>query len=170
MDDEAYLYMVGHQSDRGARGWGHAFEDKARALYQFSTDRVVHEVGVIVHPFDSFVGCSPDGLVGDDGGIEIKCPYNDEVAAAGLVHGFDFAEYGYQVQGSLWITGRDWWDCAVFDPRAPIASCLSIVRAFRDDAVIALIAEKVTAFAAHLRNGTNPSIYDPRTDDVPRLF
>jgi len=170
MDDEAYLYMVGHESDRGPRGWGHAFERKARALYEIQTDRIVHETGVLVHPDDDLVSCSPDGLVGDDGGIEIKCAYDEAKAAANAIHGFDSEEYGYQVQGCLWITRRSWWDCLAYDPRQPVASSLAVHRVGRNEPMISRIAQRVTAFTAHLRAGTDPSIYNPKTDAVPNLF
>jgi len=82
-------------------------EPVARAMYEFLTDNVVSEVGFCIHDSGLFGG-SPDGLVGDDGGLEIKC-----VKASTLIHyyrsGFPVG-YKPQVQGYLLITGRKWWD------------------------------------------------------------
>lgn len=88
---------------------GTAWEDEAKGAYEFDHEVDVESVGLIVHPDYDFISCSPDGLVADDGGIEIKC-YKSireymKVAEKGLP-----SVHRAQVQGCLWVTGRDWWD------------------------------------------------------------
>jgi hypothetical protein len=89
----------------------------------------VVEVGLCLH--DEFeCGASPDGLVGDDGGLEIKCPLphtHVSYLRAGDVTG----KYIPQIQGCLWITGREWWDFMSYHPAMEDL----IVRVYRDEGV-----------------------------------
>ena len=57
-----------------AMQWGTDKEPEARALYEFLTDAAVAQIGFVAHPTISMSGASPDGLVGYDGLVEIKCP------------------------------------------------------------------------------------------------
>jgi hypothetical protein len=114
---------------------GNELEPEARAMYEFITGNEVFETGLILHD-DLNVGCSPDGLVGDDGGLEIKCP-KPENHVANLRRGSIDMKYYPQVQGCLWITERDWWDFVSFHPEMEIL----IVRVERDDKYINSLAE-----------------------------
>ena len=98
---------------------GTALEPQARAWYELSRGVDVREVGMVM-PDHARWGCSPDGLVGDDGGLEIKCPLPKAHVSALLDGG---AAYSVQVQASLWITGRAWWDVMIYTdvPRLPNA-------------------------------------------------
>ena len=90
-------------------------EPDARNWYAFMTDQAVHEEAFIRHPAHSFVGISPDGLVGADGLIEIKCPGHRahmEVLESRKVP----SQYRWQVTGQLWVTGRSWLDFVSFHP------------------------------------------------------
>ena len=93
---------------------GIELEDQARMTYEVERNNV-KEVGFI--ELDEFVGCSPDGLVGKDGGIEIKCP-NDAGFFKLMVNGRDAIEskYLWQVQMTLYITKRSWWDLVFYNP------------------------------------------------------
>ena len=96
---------------------GNFLETEAREAYEFITDLEVVETGFILHDSEEF-GCSPDGLVANDGGLEIKCP-SDGVHAGYLIDGKVPTKYYQQVQGCMWVTGRDWWDFMSYHPEMP---------------------------------------------------
>jgi len=100
-----------------AMQYGTETEPLARIAYEFRTDNKVSEVGFIQHK-ELLAGCSPDGLIGTDGGVEIKCPFQSAVHIETLLNGMP-KEHMAQIQGTLWITGRSWWDFVSFDPRLP---------------------------------------------------
>lgn len=94
---------------------GNELEPIARQVYEFENDIEVEQVGFIEH--NEFVGCSPDGLVGEDGGLEIKCA-DDKKYFRHLIFGENEvdSDYLWQVQMNLKITGRKWWDLAYYNP------------------------------------------------------
>lgn len=116
---------------------GKILESEARRLYQAETETLVKECGFVEMdpPYDHFVGCSPDGLVGDDGGIEIKSPLAKnflqwtEPADGGREVTYIKPEYYTQVQFNLLVTGRKWWDFMYYHPRGGLA----IKRYFPDE-------------------------------------
>jgi len=134
-----------------AMQWGTDWEPQARAAYEFITDAEVHEVGFIDHPAIGMAGCSPDGLVGDDGMVEIKCP-NTATHIDTLLTGKIDGKYHKQMQFQLACAGRAWCDFVSFDPRLPAEMQLWVNRAERDEAVIAEIEDAVTAFIAELES------------------
>jgi hypothetical protein len=79
---------------------------------------------------------SPDGLLGDDGLLEIKCPASQAKHLAALRDGSHANEYRWQIQGQLWVTGRQWCDAVSYDPRFPSGLQLAITRVQRDEKVI----------------------------------
>lgn len=83
-------------------------EAEARSYYSLATGMDVRQVGFCLSD-DSRFGCSPDGLVGDEGGLELKCP-SVKTQVAYLLAGELPPEYRPQVHGSLIVTGRQWWD------------------------------------------------------------
>lgn len=115
---------------------GNELEAQARAYYEFMTDNEVSEVGLILN--DDGAGCSPDGLIGDDGGIEIKCPLASTHVGY-LRAGKLPTAYVQQVQGCMYITGRKWWDFVSFHPE--IESM--IIRVERDEKFIKLLKEQI---------------------------
>lgn len=122
---------------------GTELEPDARDLYSLMTDSEVTEVGFCLH--DTLAaGCSPDGLIGEDGGLEIKCPAPSthvEYLRGGVLP----SKYKQQVMGCLWITGREWWDFVSYHPTMkPL-----IVRVERDEEYIAALENCVTK-AVHL--------------------
>jgi hypothetical protein len=121
---------------------GHEFEPEARDLYQFQTGAAVRRVGFIRN---GRVGCSPDSLIGDDGGLEIKSQSPHLLIETILKDEFP-SEHRAQVQGTLWITKREWWDIAVYYRGAP----LFIKRAHRDEKYIQSLATEVDRFNAEL--------------------
>lgn len=93
---------------------GCELEDAARMTYEVQYSPV-EQVGFV--ELDELVGCSPDGLVGDDGGIEIKCP-DDKNFFRLLVDGEKAIDpkYFWQAKMSLYVTGRKWWDLVFYNP------------------------------------------------------
>jgi hypothetical protein len=95
--------------------WGNEQEPNARHAYTSATGREVVEVGFVLPDETDAFGGSPDGLVGDDGLIEIKCPAPETLIgyhAAGILP----SQYKPQIQGLLLITGREWCDFFAFHP------------------------------------------------------
>jgi hypothetical protein len=117
---------------------GTELEPDARDLYSLISDAEVTEVGFCLHDTLS-AGCSPDGLIGDEGGLEIKAPApatHVEYLRGGVLP----SKYKQQVMGCLWITGREWWDFVSYHPTMkPL-----IVRVERDEEYIAALEKCVT--------------------------
>ena len=111
-------------------------EPEARAAYEFRTDNDVVEVGFIDHPEIEMSGASPDGLVGDNGMVEIKCP-NTATHIEYLQAGQPPKKYLLQMQWQMACTGRDWCDFVSYDPRMPEHLRILVVRIERDNELIA---------------------------------
>ena len=127
--------QVDETMDSYSLRWGRDLEDFARQEYELSTGNVVEQVDFIEHPSIPYVGCSPDGLVGSDGGVEIKCPKDSAIHLQRFDNGLP-DEFKPQVQGCLWVTGRAWWDFISYDPRMPDHLRLLTMRVPRDEAYI----------------------------------
>jgi hypothetical protein len=124
-------------------------EPDARMAYMVRTGAVVEEVGLCMH--DTLeAGMSPDGLIGTKGGLEIKCP---ELAnhLEYLKLKAEPPEYTWQIQGGLWISERDWWDFASFNPEFPEHLQLVVRRVYRDDKRIKELAAEVERFMDEVR-------------------
>lgn len=128
-----------------AMRWGSDNEPKARMAYEFMTGNDVVEVGFIPHPSIDMTGASPDGLVGDDGMVEIKAP-NTSTHIDTLLSGTVPQKYVLQVSWQMACTGRTWADFVSYDPRLPVSMQLFIKRVPRDDALIADMEKEVRAF------------------------
>jgi putative phage-type endonuclease len=111
-------------------------EPEARMMYELTTGNIVEEVDFIQHPSLSFVGVSPDGLIGDDGMMEIKCPSAMSKHLEALRNGAHAVEYKWQIQGQLWVSCRKWNDAVSYDPRFPEGKRLAIKRVWRDEKMI----------------------------------
>lgn len=92
-------------------------EPQARAFYEMETGNDVQQVGFIKHP-TLFAGASPDGLIGELGGVEIKCPQPAEHIRT-LIGGAIKRPYVLQMQWGMQCTGREWWDFVSFCPMLP---------------------------------------------------
>jgi hypothetical protein len=121
---------------------GHEFEPEARDLYAFQTGAQLERVGFIKN---GRTGASPDCLIGTDGGAEIKTKLPHLLGELILKDEFP-AEHKTQVQGTLWISKRQWWDIAVYWPGMP----LFVKRIERDELFIQKIATEVDRFNAEL--------------------
>ena len=138
---------VGFTSE--AMKWGTEQEPNARAAYAATVFDTVTEVGFVDHPDILGAGCSPDGLVGDDGIIEIKCP-NSATHLDTLMGGGLPEKYHTQIMWQMACTGRKWCDFVSFDPRMPERLQLFIHRVERDDAKIQMLETEVRKFLAEL--------------------
>lgn len=122
--------------------WGTEVEPFGRDAYEAKTGLIVTESEFIVHPRFSFAGASPDGLVGKNGGLELKCPKDPRVHLERFVNGVP-DEYMPQAQGGMWVTDREWWDFATYDPRMPESHQLLVIRVNRDDKFITVLEKSV---------------------------
>lgn len=125
-----------------AMDWGIEYEPLARQAYELATFTTVQEVGLIDHPTIPMSGASPDGLVGDDGLIEIKCPETATHTNTLLTNQAP-AEYLPQMMWQMACTGRKWCDFVSFDPRLEPPLQIKIIRVLRDDEVIAELESEV---------------------------
>jgi putative phage-type endonuclease len=132
-----------------AMDWGTETEPYARAAYEASKNVLVDEVGIIDHPFLPMCAASPDGLVNDDGMVEIKCP-NTATHFDTLLAGKMPTKYMPQVQWQMACANRLWNDFVSFDPRAPEGLQLFITRIERDDKYIANLENEVHLFLTEL--------------------
>lgn len=122
---------------------GTGMEGEARAFYAFEREAEVREVGLIVSDCGRFGG-SPDGLVDEDGGLEIKCP--GAATQVAYLRGVTLPDdYKAQVHGHLVVTGRKWWDFLSYYPGLP----KMLVRVERDD-FTAKLADELNRFAERL--------------------
>lgn len=128
-----------------AMQWGVDTEPAARAAYEAATGNFVTEVGMVDHPSIPMSGASPDGLVGDDGLIEIKCPESKQHLKNLSTRKPD-SKYIFQMQWQMACTGRKWCDFVSYDPRFPHHLQLLIVRMERDKDLIAEIEKEVLFF------------------------
>lgn len=124
-------------------------EAQARAMYTLETGLDVIETGFHPHPTIALSGASPDGLVGEIGLVEIKCP-NTATHIATLTGSNIDRKYLLQMQWQMACVGRDWCDFASFDPRLPDEMQLHIRRIERDDELLAEIEAEVTKFLAEV--------------------
>lgn len=132
-----------------AMQWGTDQEPNARAAYEFRTDATVEQIGFAVHPAIADSGASPDGLVGADGLVEIKCP-NTATHIETLLGRAVPGKYTTQIQWQLACTGRKWCDYVSFDPRMPETMSLFVARVHRDDKTIADLETQVREFIAEI--------------------
>ena len=124
-------------------------EPKARAVYEIETGEWVEEVGFIPHPTIAMSGASPDGLIRDDGLIEIKCP-NTAAHIEFLQTQKPKQEYIYQMQWQMACTGRKWCDFVSYDDRLPENLAYCSVHIPRDDDFIQSLEQEVEKFLAEL--------------------
>ena len=133
-----------------AMQWGIDQEPFARAAYEATRGVMVDEVGFIPHPTIKDAGASPDGLVGDDGMVEIKCPESKTALECWLSENPVEAKYFAQMQWQMRCADRSWCDYVVFDPRMPAKAQLFIKRVERDDAWLEKAEAEVIKFLAEV--------------------
>jgi putative phage-type endonuclease len=139
--------------ENDAMKWGTETEPQARAMYELKNDVEVKEVAFV--ELNEFVGVSPDGLVGDDGLLEIKCPNTETQIKRFLDDAGLPGDYEAQVQGQLWVTGRQWCDFVSFDPRIDVEASYIQTRVYRDEEYIGKLEEKVSIFVEEMKSMIN---------------
>jgi putative phage-type endonuclease len=146
-----------------AMQWGCDYEADARAAYSFRNDADVTEVAFVDHPTIAWAGASPDGLVGDDGLVEIKCP-NTATHIDTLLSGKVPDKYLTQMLWQMACTGRQWCDFVSYDPRLPERMRLFVARVERSDALIIHLEDEVSAFLNEVSEKVTAlrAIYDPQ--------
>ena len=133
-----------------AMQWGIDQEPFARAAYEASKGVLVDEVGFMQHPTIEASGASPDGLVGADGMVEIKCPDSKTALECWLSADPVESKYFTQMQWQMACAGRFWCDYVVFDPRMPAKAQLFVYRVERDDQWIKETEVEVKKFLAEV--------------------
>jgi putative phage-type endonuclease len=128
---------------------GTELEPQARAAYEFLFAVTVEQIGFVPHPWIEMAGCSPDGLVGDVGLLEIKCPQTHTHIETLL--GAEIAKsYRDQMQFQMACTGRLWCDFVSFCPALPSGMDVHIRRVERDNDYIAEMEDEIIRFLAEL--------------------
>jgi hypothetical protein len=146
---------------------GEAQEPMARMGYEARTGYIVEPSPFIKHP-ELRAGCSPDGLIDDDGGFEAKSVI-PAVQVATILEGGYPSEHKPQVQGNLWITGRKWWDFTSFcdgmkDPRHR----LYVFRVERDEDYIVKLEAEVRRFLDEVERALDVLLGRDRTEELLR--
>ncbi|MEK1893182.1 MAG: lambda exonuclease family protein [Rhizobium sp.] len=142
--------------------WGTETEPQARSAYEYNRAAKVDQIGFVLHPSIADSGASPDGLVGNDGLLEIKCPETHthiETLKGKCVP----SKYVTQIQWQLACTGRAWCDFVSYDPRMPEAMQFFCVRVSRVPEIIEELEQEVITFLNEIRADitTLRKIYDP---------
>jgi putative phage-type endonuclease len=140
---------VAESYSNAAMQWGTDTEPRARLVYAMMTDAEVGQCGLIQHPTIPLSCASPDGLIGDDGLVEIKCP-NSATHIETLLSETVPAKYVTQMQWQMACSDRAWCDFVSFDPRMPGEMQLFVSRVRRDDAVIKDLATQIETFLAEV--------------------
>jgi putative phage-type endonuclease len=128
-----------------AMQWGTDTEPMARVAYETATGHFVTEVGFIPHPDLEMAGASPDGLVGDDGLVEIKCP-NTATHIDYLLNRKIPSKYEAQMAWQLICTGRKWCDWVSFDPRMPEHLQLLVIQYRPTEEYLQEITKEIVSF------------------------
>ena len=154
---KSYMYNIASEILTGERAesfsneymeWGTQTEPQARAMYELRTGNKVEQVSFIKHGTLKS-GCSPDGLIGDDGMIEIKCPKTSTQIET-FISGKMPSGHNAQVQGQLWVSGRAWCDFVSFDPRINGAASYMCIRVERNEEYIKNLETSVSVFEKDL--------------------
>lgn len=158
--DEVVLQMFGVYKPRvtsAPMSWGIELEPEALQRYSVETLQTLTKVEVsIIHPEVPYVKGKPDAIVHEEQGVvEVKCPYNP-TGHLGIIRDYQpeitkmpkgyLSDYWWQVQGYLWITGRDWCDFVSYDPRFEPEEQIIIQRVYPNDKDVKLLAERCEEF------------------------
>jgi putative phage-type endonuclease len=146
---ERMTNTVAESFSNSAMQWGTETEPLARAAYEAHADVLVDEVAMITHPTIEAAGASPDGLVGDDGQLEIKCP-NTATHIDTLLTQTVPGKYITQMQWQMACTGRKWCDFVSFDPRMSDGLQLFVKRVEFDPVYVAMLEKEVIQFLTEL--------------------
>lgn len=144
---------VAESYSNAAMEWGNATEGEARAVYSFFQGVTVETIDFVPHPTIEMSGASPDGYVGTDGLVEIKCP-NTATHIDTLLGKSVPEKYILQMQWQMACTARQWCDFVSYDPRMPENLRLFVKRVNRDDVLILGLEDKVREFLSEVHAKT----------------
>lgn len=149
--EEVVMRIMGVQIDEYVSpAMLHGIENEPLAVEAYERDKLVEVTARnpqvrIYHPEHEFISGEPDGLVGDGGLIEVKCP-NEANHMKNLVSGEQISQYMYQIQGYMWLADRQWCDFVSFSPNYPERYQLSVNRVVRDDDIISELSQRCVEF------------------------
>jgi putative phage-type endonuclease len=141
--------VQGESYTNAAMQWGTDQEPLARAAYEAAQDVLVDETGFVIHPRIQEAGASPDGLVGDDGLIEIKCP-NTATHIETILSDKVPSKYFTQMQWQMACTERQWTDFVSYDPRMPEGLQLFVQRIKFDPIYVKMLEYEIQEFLDEL--------------------
>jgi len=130
---------------------GIELEDEGRQAYETHTGELVEQIDFVDHASIPMCGVSPDGLIGDVGVLEVKCPASMAKHADALVDGSHATEYAWQLQGQLFVLRRAWVDAVSYDPRFPEGLRLAIKRVYPDKDAHAKLEKEIAKADAEVR-------------------
>jgi putative phage-type endonuclease len=162
---ERLLGMPEESYCNAAMQWGIDHEAEARRAYEFHADCDVVEVGFIDHPSIPMAGCSPDGLIGDYGMVELKCPI--PATHQDILLGKAFPDkYVKQALWQMACTGRAYCDLVTYDPRWPESMRLFVQRVERDGDAIAELEREVSQFLTEVGDTVDElmGLYQPQLE------
>ena len=158
-------WITGQSAEGAQTVWmlrGQEFEAEARKFYAFERETQVRQVAFVYGDESKRYGCSPDGLIGDDGGLEMKIP--KPAVHVGYLLAGDMPDcYRPQVQGSMMVTGRAWWDFMSYSPGLPPL----LVRVQRDEEYIGKIRKALDVLLDNFEKAKGTLIssgYGPRKE------
>jgi putative phage-type endonuclease len=168
--DQAVAWLEANSFDNSAMAHGRKMEPVARAFYELACDQEILEVGFWRLDGDLKIGASLDGVTADGAGtIEIKCPYNLAIHAKTCHEGMP-AHHLAQVQGGLWVSGKEYCDFISFNEQH-VSGPLYVQRIQRDEDYIAMLEKRVTAFAKLAPWDEDEEDNETGvTDEIPQLF
>jgi putative phage-type endonuclease len=144
--------LTGRSGDfyqNAAMVWGTETEPMARSAYEAHSGNLVTETGLVLHSSISDAGASPDGLIDEDGLVEIKCP-NTATHIDTLLDEKVPSKYVTQIMWQMACTGRKWCDFVSYDPRMPEHMQIFVKRVERDDDIIIELEREVEKFLSEL--------------------
>jgi putative phage-type endonuclease len=141
-------WLIGGPVESYSSQWmerGKEMEEEARSAYDFEADADVVPVGFVYADDRQLMGASPDGLVGDDGLVEFKCP-KASTQISYLMVGAVPSEYAIQIQGQMLVTDRKWCDFVSYFPGLSSVT----IRVARDERLIMGLRAAVESFVAQM--------------------
>lgn len=162
-----------------ATEWGERYEDEAIRLFELEENLDVERTGFwIDDDYPDLFGGSPDGLIGSDTVVEVKCPYNPEVHLKTLRDQKVPGKYIAQVQGNLWITRRTSSWFLSYDPRQTPDKAIVKIPVLKNQNYIDGLRSRLLQFAECWKDFRDPAQYfkaqkpeiDILSDDIPALF
>jgi putative phage-type endonuclease len=145
--------IEGYHND--AMQWGIDHEEEARHAIEIELGEVIQPAPFIKHRNYPWVGCSPDGLIGKDGGLECKCPFVSTIHIDTVQRNGVPPEHVAQIQGGMWVTGRTFWLFASYDKRMPGRLKLYTKRVERDEKYIKVLQDSVLQFLCEVEETYN---------------